>query len=834
MSRTRWSTLGRVPVLLTLSLLLAAGTLLSMATPAAAAVGVNIGFAYCSGPMAATRFGVSTNGGQGNTLTDVANANCNSGTFNYGTNQSFQILLDGNSVASVSPSTDINYQIQIQVNAGSHQLASSINPGNTLGLSATNNSYDPGGIYFLIVSQGDGPPPTPTPVPNRAPVLAGPSSLNATEDVQTTTSSFSATDADNNTVTFSVSDPAHGTASISSSGGAVTYKGDSNYNGPDSFIVTATDSKGAQDTITVTVSVAAVNDAPVATSQSFSVVEDGQHSIILGATDVDSSTLTYTITVGPAHGTLSSGTGAGRTYTPNVNYFGPDSFTFTASDGSATSNTATVSITVTSVNDPPTATGDTLAASDEDVARTIATSELTGNDVAGPANEAQTLTVTSVDQAVGGMVSLSGTTITFTPTPNFNGPATFRYTIADDGNATAQATVSFTISSVNDAPVIDDASVPVNQTLEATGPDGAIATFTPPTATDVDTGDVVSVVCDRASGSTFPIKTTTVTCNATDPAGATDTVSFAVTVEDTTAPIIDEDTIPGVPTTVGSATINVLVVEATGPMTTVTWDAVTASDIVDGTIDADCTRSGGVSASGTSFALGDTTVTCDATDVADNTSEPVSFIVRVQDTTAPVITVPGTQTVEATSQNGAVVTYTVSASDLVDGPLTPSCTPASGSTFKKGTTTVTCTVTDAAGNTATETFSVRVTDTTGPTITLVGGPQSGATYSTGNVPSPPTCTTSDAGSVVIQCQVYGYSTEPGRNTLTIRARDADGNASISTLTYTVVAGSPATATPRPATATPRPATATPTRPVRPTVTPVAPIATPGATRPPRR
>ena len=91
-----------------------------------------------------------------------------------------------------------------------------------------------------------------------------------------------------------------------------------------------------------------------------------------------------------------------------------------------------------------------------------------------------------------------------------------------------------------------------------------------------------------------------------------------------------------------------------------------------------------------------------------------TFSVTVVDTTAPVLTLPADMTVEATGAGGATVTYTASALDAVDGPITPSCSPVSGTVFALGTTVVSCTATDAAGNTASGTFSVTVVDTTAP------------------------------------------------------------------------------------------------------------------------
>jgi hypothetical protein len=100
-------------------------------------------------------------------------------------------------------------------------------------------------------------------------------------------------------------------------------------------------------------------------------------------------------------------------------------------------------------------------------------------------------------------------------------------------------------------------------------------------------------------------------------------------------------------------------------------------------------------------------VKCTATDTSGNSSS-ASFTVTVADTHAPVISVPAPITVNASGTGGASVTYTATATDAVDGAITPTCTPASGSTFLPGATTVTCTATDAHGNTGHASFVVTV------------------------------------------------------------------------------------------------------------------------------
>jgi HYR domain len=158
-----------------------------------------------------------------------------------------------------------------------------------------------------------------------------------------------------------------------------------------------------------------------------------------------------------------------------------------------------------------------------------------------------------------------------------------------------------------DGPVL---SLPADQVVEAADSAGSVVTFASATATDAVDGPR-PVVCDAVSGSTFPLGDTTVTCSSSDKAGNLSSGQFAVSVVDTTAP-----TLSGVP---GDQ-----ILEATGPAgADVTFTDPTATDSVDGSLPVTCDLP-----SGSTFPLGDTTVTCTATDNSGNSSS-ADFTVSV-------------------------------------------------------------------------------------------------------------------------------------------------------------------------------------------------------------
>jgi len=251
-----------------------------------------------------------------------------------------------------------------------------------------------------------------------------------------------------------VAGPANGSVSVDPVNGDVTYSPDADYHGSDSFTYTVEDDDGATSNVaTVTVAVAGVNDPPLAVDDSAATDEDTPVVINVLANDSDPDgsidPSTVSIVAGPANGSVSVDPVNGDvTYSPDADYHGNDSFTYTVEDDEgATSNVATVTVTVAGVNDPPLAVDD-LAATGEDTPVVIS---VLAND-SDPDGDILTVSNYDITSAEGGRVyCTTAGACTYTPPAGFNGTDTFTYTASDGNGATDVATVTVTVGAL--APV---------------------------------------------------------------------------------------------------------------------------------------------------------------------------------------------------------------------------------------------------------------------------------------------------------------------------------------------------------------------------------------------
>jgi subtilisin family serine protease len=197
-----------------------------------------------------------------------------------------------------------------------------------------------------------------TPPPNRPPV-AGDDTATTSEDTAVDVAVLDDdTDPDGDTVAVTaVADPPHGSASVTADG-QVRYVPDANWHGTDAFGYTISDGRGGSSGATVTVEVVPVNDPPVAANDGASTTQGAPVTVAVLAndTDVDGGSLAIASVSDPPHGTAAPNADGTITYTPDAGYSGADAFGYAATDGLATSNVATVSVTIAPSPPPPSPT----------------------------------------------------------------------------------------------------------------------------------------------------------------------------------------------------------------------------------------------------------------------------------------------------------------------------------------------------------------------------------------------------------------------------------------------------------------------------------------------
>uniref|UniRef100_UPI0038F74689 tandem-95 repeat protein n=1 Tax=Vibrio parahaemolyticus TaxID=670 RepID=UPI0038F74689 len=291
---------------------------------------------------------------------------------------------------------------------------------------------------------------------------------------------------------FSVS--GNNSIQISIVNGVATISPTADWNGSEALTFTATDPSGESVSQTVNFTVAPVADI---VADKATVVEDTPTIIKVLGNDTfegDDQVVSLDTNNGPANGTVSVNPDGSVTYTPNDNYHGTDSFTYIVTSGGVSEST-TVSVDVTPVNDAPVAKDDT-AITDEDTPVTIdVLPNDNDNDIDGDKLSIQSA---SVPEAQGKVEIVDGKLV-FTPAENFNGHAEIIYTVTD-GQLTDEAKVTVTVNPVNDAPTIKVDAVE-SITEDAVSTDTVVATLT---VRDTDTSeDQLTVSLENNSNGYF-------------------------------------------------------------------------------------------------------------------------------------------------------------------------------------------------------------------------------------------------------------------------------------------------------------------------------------------
>ena len=312
---------------------------------------------------------------------------------------------------------------------------------------------------------------------NDAPTIEPVDDVTINEDTNKTIN-LSVNDIDGDPITITAISSDDTLVDIEVNGDTLTIIGEANrYNQNGiSITVEAKDDKGASTSIDFNLIVLPVNDAPIAVDDNIEVDEDNNITIdvLSNDSDIDGDSLNITNITAPQNGEVSIVNNK-IVYTPNSNYNGSDSFSYTISDGSATAD-ATVNITVNAVNDTPIANDDSATLQED--------SNITIDVLANDSDiDGDNLTVTAVTNPSNGSAVIENNKIVYTPNANYYGEDSFGYTISDNQGAQTTGSVTLNITSVNDAPIAnagDDKTTGINVAVDING-----------SATDID-GNITS------------------------------------------------------------------------------------------------------------------------------------------------------------------------------------------------------------------------------------------------------------------------------------------------------------------------------------------------------
>jgi hypothetical protein len=576
------------------------------------------------------------------------------------------------------------------------------------------NYNGPVPIVTYSITDGHGGTASSTLTINVTPVDDAPVAVNDTETVNedgVLTSTVTGNDTpsgDGGNVWSVVTTTTHGTL-VFHADGTYAYTPNANFNGTDVFTYKVCDADGDCSTATVTITVISVDDAPIAVNDTETVNEDGVLTSTVTGNDTPSGDggNVWSVVTTTTHGTLVFHADGTYAYTPNANFNGTDVFTYKVCDADGDCSTATVTITVISVDDAPIAVNDTETVNEDGVL----TSTVTGNDTpSGDGGNTWSVVTTTTH---GTLVFNPDGSYTYTPTANYNGPDSFTYKVCDIDGDCSTAIVNITVVPVNDIPLAVNDAVSTNE-------DVAIhSTVTGNDTPSPDGGNIWSVVTTTTHG-TLVFNTDgsyvyTPNANYNGPDSFTYKVCdingdcATATVNITVIPVNDDPIIK-----VKNITVYV---DAAGHV------SITPGQIDDGSSDPDGISS--ITLNKTNFSCADiatspNTVTLTVTDVNGN-SMSANATVTVLDAIAPTITCPAPVTVQCASSVPAPNTASVIAADNCSyivsfvGDVISNQTAAN-----KYTITRTYRAVDPSGNSATCTQIITVNDNTAPTLIVAG------------------------------------------------------------------------------------------------------------------
>ena len=328
-----------------------------------------------------------------------------------------------------------------------------------------------------------------------------------------------------------VNPPTNGNVSLNSDG-SFTYTPNPNFSGEDSFTYMAMSGTDDSNVAEVTIVVDPVNDPPVGNSDSYTTQEDvvltvsAAQGVLQNDTDADGDNLVATIATQASNGVLVLLSDGSITYTPDADFSGDDSFTYTVSDGTEISAPISVTLEVTNVDDPPVADVDSYTVS-EDESLTVGTADgVLANDTDV---EGATLTAQITSQPSNGAVALnSDGSFTYTPIANFFGTDTFRYRASDGVSDSAETEVTINVSGVADDPTANDDSFDVSNNGLSQSLDVLANDIGEP---NVDQALTITEVTQGSEGGTVTLDGGTL--NYTPAEGFVGEETFTYTVEDT-------------------------------------------------------------------------------------------------------------------------------------------------------------------------------------------------------------------------------------------------------------------------------------------------------------